>query len=1023
MQSKSLLAVALLGGAALLLILLASSVPAPPVEGAEPTSRFAAEPASPGPDAPALPASFEAALDPPAGPDSAPYQVECVCRTEGIDSAPTVALTRGLTLEGDGVRVLVQAEPGEEASARAAILAAGGRLLSSYGDLLAASVPPGRFSSLIADGAVLRIDPDLPATYDDDPLLESSSLSPVVAAIASGEIVSEGLAETNADTWHAAGYKGQGIKIGLIDFGFSGYLPLLGTELPSAVTLWGKSPAGPEGEGTNHGTDTAEVIHDMAPQADLFLARIDHLTDFGMAKDWLLSQGVQVINFSGGWHCAGILDGGGEANAIVTDAISRGVFWAGAAGNFRKGHWMGDFTDTDGDGLLNWDGQEEAQVIWADAGETISGYLTWEDSWTSASQDYDLYLYRWDGQKYVYETGCGNRQDGTTAADHPVEQVTYTAPSDAAYAWFIKRDSADRTDVDFDFLSVHNDFDDGYNNSYFDHGRSIQVPADNRSRGFMAAAAINRGPTFAQEDYSSEGPTRDGRIAPEIAAPSDIQTSSGRFWGTSCASPHLAGAAALVLQAYPSFTPVQVEEYLKTNAIDLGTPGPDNQYGYGRLHLPAPPSSQGSFPDVPASHPYGAAISGMADRGIISGYDDGTFGPGNPVKRQQFAKIIVRALELAVSTSDICPFADVGSGMDPKDPLYPNRYVAVCSARGITQGKTSTTFDPGGKISRAQLVTMVVRALNNLRPGTLTAPPPGYYGTLGDFSLDHAANMAKAEHNGLLVGLMGFGPSWDPWQNAIRGEVAQLLWNALLLGDGTPVLPTPLFQASLRNRDYGSGEAIPTMEPDRGASPNTLGIADSAQGVTFTSTEADGHSNALINWEVGGSKQFRQTGVIAFSVKMDRATFVPGELWGENYGYTKFNHGQGAISAAAALLENGASTADDQVKVYWHSWHNAMWFPMEGTAISFGSWHRLAFIWGGPHDFELWVDGSLAYSADLPAGMSLPWGMDDPPSATNVGLGSNHQRGYQAYCSVAGATFADIKIWNTYVCGASASLH
>jgi len=607
-------------------------------------------------------------------------------------------------------------------------------------------------------------------------MMPASSLTPA------GEIVSEGVAETNADAWHAGGYRGRGVKIGIIDFGFSGYKSLLGSELPSAVNVWGKSPAGPESEGLDHGTLVAEVIHDMAPEADLFLARIGTITDFEAARVWLLSQGVQVINHSAGWHLSGLLDGGGNINASVTDAVGKGVFWAGTAANQRKRHWMGDFTDPDGDGWLNWDGEGAAQVIWADAGETVSGFLAWEDSWNGAAQDYDLYLYRWDGYEYVYETGSRNRQDGSSAAAWPTEQIAFTAPTSAAYAWFIWRDSATRADVDFDFHSYDNDLDDGYSYSYFDYERSIVIPADNRSSGFMAAAAIGRAPTFAQDDYSSEGPTRDGRLAPEIAAPNDIQTSLGRFWGTSCASPHLAGAAALVLQAYPDYSPAQVEDYLRGHAIDLGIPGPDNQYGYGRLHLGDPPFSQGKFSDVPASHPHSSAISGMAARGIISGYDDGSFGPDKQVMRQQFAKMIVRALQLPVSTADICPFTDVSSGVDPKDPLYPSNYVAVCSAHGITQGaKTAGTFAPYANISRAQVVTMVVRALDRLRPGLLVVPPAGYTATLGNFSPDHAGNMAKAEYNGLLADLAGFGTSWDVWRSATRGEVAQLLWSALAL--------------------------------------------------------------------------------------------------------------------------------------------------------------------------------------------------------------------------------------------------
>ena len=50
-----------------------------------------------------------------------------------------------------------------------------------------------------------------------------------------------------------------------------------------------------------------------------------------------------------------------------------------------------------------------------------------------------------------------------------------------------------------------------------------------------------------------------------------------------------------------------------------------------------------AFPTFPATHPYYAAITDLASRGIIGGYQDGTFGPDNPVTRQQFAKMIVLA--------------------------------------------------------------------------------------------------------------------------------------------------------------------------------------------------------------------------------------------------------------------------------------------------------------------------------------------------------------------------------------------
>lgn len=53
------------------------------------------------------------------------------------------------------------------------------------------------------------------------------------------------------------------------------------------------------------------------------------------------------------------------------------------------------------------------------------------------------------------------------------------------------------------------------------------------------------------------------------------------------------------------------------------------------------------------------------------------------------------------------------------DKLYPHEHVTVCAISKITQGETPTTFDPYSNITRAQVVTMVVQAAENLGPGQL----------------------------------------------------------------------------------------------------------------------------------------------------------------------------------------------------------------------------------------------------------------------------------------------------------------
>lgn len=185
-----------------------------------------------------------------------------------------------------------------------------------------------------------------------------------------------------------------------------------------------------------------------------------------------------------------------------------------------------------------------------------------------------------------------------------------------------------------------------------------------------------------------------------------------------------------------------------------------------------------TFWDVPPSHPYYEPIEGMAGAGIIGGYTDGSFGPSNPVMRQQFAKMIVGTLGFPCSEADVCPFGDVTVG--GLTTLYPDNYIAVAAHWGITNGYPDGTFGPYRNITRAQMITMVVRAAQQYTAGLQT--PDAAYSQWGLFSgfgdPTHGYNVQMAEFNGLLNGIQGSGntATWV-WQPASRGEVAQILWN------------------------------------------------------------------------------------------------------------------------------------------------------------------------------------------------------------------------------------------------------
>lgn len=230
-----------------------------------------------------------------------------------------------------------------------------------------------------------------------------------------------------------------------------------------------------------------------------------------------------------------------------------------------------------------------------------------------------------------------------------------------------------------------------------------------------------------------------------------------------------------------------------------------------------------------------------------------------------------------------------------------------------------------------------------------------------------------------------------------------------------------LVDASMRNGDYGGGSAIDTFSGPygHGASPHVLGIVDGPMGTAFTSTETNGLSNALINWVIGSNNSsLRQHGTFSMHIYLDRATHKSGWIFGDNYGFNQFHNGQGSFGAYAGRMDQGTpDIADDQFRIHWNTWHNSVWYPHVGVFLDYNRWYDVGFAWGGPaNDFEIWVDREMELAQDLPQGVIKEWGSAyiGNGSGWNLGLGDNHERGYDGYGSVAGMMFADVKIWNEY---------
>jgi subtilisin family serine protease len=399
-----------------------------------------------------------------------------------------------------------------------------------------------------------------------------------------GAILGQGVNVTFANSWHEQGVTGKGVKVGVLDIGFAGYEEMLGQELPGTVTV---EVFGDE-EGflaDPHGTACAEIVHEMAPDAELYLAYYDG-TDLGMglAITWLAEQGVDIISNSTGSNGLTPMDGSGFIAEMVDEAHDQGIFWVNAAGNEAQSHYRGAFIDSNGDNLHEFFPEVDLLpfIPYGPDYET-SIIVSWDD-WQNVDQDYDLLLLDEDGN-VIAES---DESQSGEAGEAPIEGFLFEFDNDNIYYVAIENyDGLARGDALFDVFIYNGDMHPDFAVAEY----SLSNPAD--ARGAFAVGAVHWSDDVL-ESYSSQGPTADGRTKPDLAAPSVVDSASyspEAFNGTSAAAPHVAGAAALILEAFPDYSPDQVAALLQERAVDLGETGPDNIFGGGRLNLGAAPDA------------------------------------------------------------------------------------------------------------------------------------------------------------------------------------------------------------------------------------------------------------------------------------------------------------------------------------------------------------------------------------------------------------------------------------------------
>ena len=406
---------------------------------------------------------------------------------------------------------------------------------------------------------------------------------------------SEGASRIGALANHSAGVKGEGVKVAIIDSGFKG-ADQLGLDMPARSRLRGHdftSEGIYAGEDV-HGTACAEIIHDVAPEAELYLYKIGNLLDFENAKDRAIRDDIDVISHSGSFLTDGFGDGRGFSCDIVNDAANKGVLWVDAAGNYAKSHYDGFWSDSDDDDWHNFSGENEVLSFEAEKGDEIRVYLTWND-WPNSRENYDLYL-DFVNSSGDLETVAESTDRQNISGGEPVESIEYKVERSGEYGISVR--SEDARPKRLKIWSPDHDFEE-----YAVAKNSIGSPAD--ARGSMSVGAIFHRADYWNagriEEYSSRGPTTDGRIKPDLVAPTGVSTASygpDPYFGTSAAAPHVAGAAALIKSANPSYSRRQLWNALVAATVDIGPRGRDNDSGYGKLVLPIMRVSANTSPRI-----------------------------------------------------------------------------------------------------------------------------------------------------------------------------------------------------------------------------------------------------------------------------------------------------------------------------------------------------------------------------------------------------------------------------------------
>jgi hypothetical protein len=391
------------------------------------------------------------------------------------------------------------------------------------------------------------------------------------------------------------GEDGTGINVGIISDGVTNRASSQATgDLPMDGSGLTVLDAGSGDEGTA----MLEIVHDMAPGAGLFFHSAGGSTlAFNAAIDDLISNGCDIICDDVGWITQPFYEDGIVAqhvNSVITPVNN--IIYVSSCGNAGESHYQGDYfpipLSTQHDFS---EGGTTGYYLYLNlaVGENARLVLQWDDPFGGSGNDYDLYFARWTGSAWTIVANSINSQTGT---QNPLEFINYTRPAGGPalydYAIIVDKYLGDPKTLEVFIYAPFN-----YTNNIIPLDAIFGHPAvDN----VVSVGAVYWMTPSTIEDFSSQGPSTiafpstDIRQTPKIVGvDGGVITGAGgfgsfdgtnyRFYGTSAAAPHI---AAILAQAWSNnvsgWTASQIKQFMFDYPVDIGDPGYDNVYGYGR---------------------------------------------------------------------------------------------------------------------------------------------------------------------------------------------------------------------------------------------------------------------------------------------------------------------------------------------------------------------------------------------------------------------------------------------------------